>query len=71
MPNHTPECYLLTGGAGYIGSHSTLALMQAGHQVLVLDNLCNSSPISLDRLGQLAGRAPLFVQGDVRDAADE
>ena len=69
MPNHTPECYLLTGGAGYIGSHSTLALMQAGHQVLVLDNLCNSSPISLDRLGQLAGRAPLFVQGDVRDAA--
>ncbi|MBA4257415.1 MAG: UDP-glucose 4-epimerase GalE [Polaromonas sp.] len=60
---------MLTGGAGYIGSHSTLALMQAGHQVLVLDNLCNSSPISLDRLGQLAGRAPLFVQGDVRDAA--
>ena len=60
---------LVTGGAGYIGSHTTLALLQAGHDVLVLDNLCNSSPASLARVAQLAGRAPRFVQGDIRDAA--
>ncbi|TAN12246.1 MAG: UDP-glucose 4-epimerase GalE [Burkholderiaceae bacterium] len=60
---------LVTGGAGYIGSHTTLALLQAGHDVVVLDNLCNSSLESLARVGRIAGRAPQFVQGDVRDAA--
>ena len=59
---------LVTGGAGYIGSHTTLALLQAGHGVVVLDNLCNSSPESLNRVAQLAGRAPAFFRGDVRDA---
>jgi UDP-glucose 4-epimerase len=59
---------LVTGGAGYIGSHTTLALLQAGHDVVVLDNLSNSSAAALQRVSQLAGRQPQFVQGDVRDA---
>lgn len=60
---------LVTGGAGYIGSHTALALLQAGHNVVVLDNLCNSSAESLKRVAQLAGREPVFVQGDIRDRA--
>lgn len=60
---------LLTGGAGYIGSHTTLALLQAGYDVVVLDNLCNSSAESLKRIAQLAGREPAFVEGDIRDRA--
>jgi UDP-glucose 4-epimerase len=60
---------LVTGGAGYIGSHTTLALLKARHSVVVLDNLCNSSAESLKRVAQLAGRAPVFVQGDIRDRA--
>ncbi|GAA3983949.1 UDP-glucose 4-epimerase GalE [Comamonas faecalis] len=61
--------YLVTGGAGYIGSHTTLALLQAGHEVVVLDNLSNSAPEALARVARIAGRALRFVQGDVRDAA--
>lgn len=60
---------LVTGGAGYIGSHTSLALLQAERNVLVLDNLCNSSAESLKRVSQLAGRSPFFVQGDIRDRA--
>ncbi len=58
---------LVTGGAGYIGSHATLALLEAGLELVVLDNLCNSSDESLRRVSQLAGRAPFFVKGDIRD----
>jgi UDP-glucose 4-epimerase len=58
---------LVTGGAGYIGSHTVLALLQAGHEVVVLDNLANSSQESLHRVARIAGRAPRFVQGDIRD----
>lgn len=58
---------LVTGGAGYIGSHAVVALLDAGHDVVVLDNLCNSSARSLDRACQITGRQPVFVQGDVRD----
>ncbi len=60
---------LVTGGAGYIGSHTTLALLEAGFEVVVLDNLCNSSAESLRRVEQICGKAPLFVQGDIRDRA--
>jgi len=63
------DLVLVTGGAGYIGSHTTLALLQAGHDVVVLDNLCNSSAESLKRVAQLAGRTPVFVEGDIRDRA--
>lgn len=58
---------LVTGGAGYIGSHAVLELLQAGHEVLVLDNLCNSSKVALDRVEHLAGRTVQFVKGDVRN----
>ncbi|CAM5782003.1 UDP-glucose 4-epimerase GalE [Castellaniella caeni] len=60
---------LITGGAGYIGSHTVLELLSAGQDVLVLDNLCNSSRTALDRVAQLTGRTPGFIQGDVRDRA--
>jgi len=60
---------LVTGGAGYIGSHTTLVLLEAGFDVVVLDNLSNSSPISIERVADIAGRAPVFVQGDVRDVS--
>ena len=60
---------LVTGGAGYIGSHTTLALLQAGFDVVVLDNLCNGSRVSLKRVAQLAGWEPSFVEGDIRDSA--
>jgi UDP-glucose 4-epimerase len=59
---------LVTGGTGYIGAHTSVALMQAGHDVIILDNLCNSCAEVLDRIAALAGRPPLFVEGDVRDA---
>lgn len=58
---------LVTGGAGYIGSHTVLALLQAGHEVVALDNLCNSSQESLNRVERLAGHKPVFVQGDILD----
>lgn len=64
-----PKTTLLTGGAGYIGSHTTLTLIEAGLPVLVLDNLCNSSRESLARLEHLTGLPVEFVEGDVRDAA--
>ena len=60
---------LLTGGAGYIGSHACVALLSAGHEVVVLDNLSNSSRVAIDRVAQICGKAPAFVEGDVRDPA--
>ncbi|GGC06814.1 UDP-glucose 4-epimerase [Marinobacterium zhoushanense] len=58
---------LVTGGAGYIGSHTCVELLEAGYDVLVLDNLCNSSRESLSRVQSITGRALEFVQGDIRD----
>ena len=63
------DTILVTGGAGFIGSHTTLALLEAGHAVVVLDNLCNSSLEALRRVERICGKAPLFVQGDIRDRA--
>lgn len=62
------ERLLVTGGAGYIGSHAVLTLLAAGFEVVVLDNLCNSSAESLARVARICGRAPTFVKGDIRDA---
>ena len=60
---------LVTGGAGYIGSHTTLALLEAGHNVIVLDNLANSSLESLRRVERICGKAATFIEGDIRDRA--
>ena len=60
---------LVTGGAGYIGSHTCLELLESGYGVIVIDNLCNSNPKSLDRVQELTGKTLKFYQGDVRDEA--
>ncbi|WP_461536074.1 UDP-glucose 4-epimerase GalE [Spongorhabdus nitratireducens] len=60
---------LVTGGAGYIGSHTCLELLQAGYKVTVLDNLSNSSEESLRRVQELTGKTLTFVKGDIRDRA--
>ena len=59
---------LVTGGAGYIGSHTCVELLNAGHEVVVLDNLCNSAAESLNRVQQLTQKSLTFIQGDIRDA---
>lgn len=59
---------LVTGGAGYIGSHTCVALIQAGFRPVVIDNLCNSSAESLARVERIAGQRPTLVEADVRDA---
>ena len=60
---------LVTGGAGYIGSHTCVELMESGHDVVVIDNLCNSNPRSLERVEALTGKKVSFYEGDVRDEA--
>ncbi len=60
---------LLTGGAGYIGSHTAVECLEAGHDVVIFDNLANSSVKSLDRVARITGRRAEFVEGDIRDRA--
>jgi len=60
---------LVTGGAGYIGSHTVVELLEADYEVVVYDNLTNSSPISLERVTQITGKHVTFVEGDIRDKA--
>lgn len=64
-----PKAVLVTGGAGYIGSHTILALLEAGYEVVAIDNYCNSSPESLRRVRELAGRDFAIEQADCRDRA--
>lgn len=59
---------LVTGGTGFIGSHACVALLDEGYDVVVLDNLCNSDASVIKRIGQICGREPGFVKGDIRDA---
>ena len=58
---------MVTGGAGYIGSHTCVELIRTGHSVVVLDNFCNSQEEALKRIGLITGVAPVMVRGDVRD----
>ena len=60
---------LVTGGAGYIGSHTCVELLNSGYGVVVIDNLCNSNPKSLERVQELTGKTLKFYEGDVRDEA--
>ncbi len=60
---------LVTGGAGYIGSHTCVELLESGYEVVVIDNLCNSNPKSLDRVKEITGKDFVFYEGDVRDEA--
>lgn len=60
---------LVTGGAGYIGSHTLVELLNHNRDVVVLDNLCNSSPKSLERVKEITGKSVKFYEGDILDSA--
>ena len=60
---------LITGGTGFIGSHTAVSLIEAGYDVVILDNLCNSSAKILPRLKEITGKDITFYQGDIRDRA--
>ena len=57
----------LTGGTGFIGSHTAVLLLEAGLEVVLYDNLSNSDAGVVDRIEKIAGRRPLFIKGDIRD----
>ena len=61
---------MLTGGTGYIGSHTYLSLAEAGHTAVIVDNFDNSSPLVLGRLATLSGQKPIFYKADVRHATE-
>merc|ERR1711991_38734 len=67
--NNSDKTILVTGGTGYIGSHTVLQLLKADYSVVVVDNLSNSSQESLVRVEALAGKSATFVEGDLTDAA--
>ncbi|MBQ3565529.1 MAG: UDP-glucose 4-epimerase GalE [Alphaproteobacteria bacterium] len=58
---------LVTGGAGYIGSHTIVELLQDGHEVVVIDNLCNSNITVIDRIKSITGKVLTFFEADIRD----
>ena len=59
---------LVTGGAGYIGSHTCVELLEAGHEVYVIDNLCNGHEVALERVRGITNCELQFVNADIRDA---
>ena len=61
------QAILVTGGTGYIGSHTVVELMAAGREVFIIDSLCNSKVSVLDRIERITGRRPEFAQIDIRD----
>ena len=69
MEIYDRQTVLVTGGAGYIGSHTVVELLQAGHRPVVLDNLSNADAAAIDRIERITGRRPVFVEGDIRDRA--
>jgi len=69
MPSQPNPVTLITGGAGYIGTHTCIQLLSAGYQLLVLDNFSNSSPEALRRVQSITGVQVTCVEGDINDAA--
>ncbi len=63
------DTVLVTGGAGYIGSHTVVQLLESDHRVVILDNLCNSNAKVMARIETITGRKPIFIEGDVRERA--
>lgn len=60
---------LVTGGAGYIGSHTVVVLLEANFDIVILDNLCNSNTRVIDHIEEITGKRPAFIEGDIRDTA--
>lgn len=58
---------LLTGGMGFIGSHTAVSLLEAGHEPILYDNLSNADRSVVDRIGRITGHTPTFIEGDIRD----
>jgi UDP-glucose 4-epimerase len=67
MVKNMKNTILVTGGLGYIGSHTCVELLLEDFKVVIVDNLCNSSIIALDRIELITGKKPTFIEGDVRD----
>lgn len=62
-----PTKVLVTGGMGYIGSHTCVQMIQAGFAPIIIDNLCNAKEEVLNRIEKLTAVRPIFYQGDIRD----
>ena len=59
---------LVTGGTGYIGSHTVVKLVESDYEVIILDNLSNSKISVIDRIEKITNKRPLFIKGDIRDS---
>jgi len=66
---NTKSSILVTGGTGYIGSHTVVELIAQGHEVVIIDNLCNSKRSVIDTIAKISGRKPQFINLDLRDKA--
>jgi UDP-glucose 4-epimerase len=69
LPSAEDQMIFVTGGAGYIGSHACVELLNAGEDIVVLDNFCNSSPMALERVQKICNKSLIILEGDIRDQA--
>ena len=69
MSLFTNKTLLITGGTGFIGSHAVVEFLEAGRELVVVDNFLNSKPVALERVKQITGKDFKFYEGDVRDEA--